>query len=129
MDRRSRRGWEPWHRRRWEPTEPLPVLDGLRTKSRRGQIGETWWSQRFLTVLEALVDQGRLARGRNYARRGQVVSLDVKPGHVTAQVQGTRPKPYTVRLAVRLLKGTEWRRAEEAIGSQAVFLARLLSGE
>ena len=32
----------------------------------------------------------RLQRGRTYARKGQVISLEVDPGSVTAQVQGSR---------------------------------------
>lgn len=57
------------------------------------------------------------------------MSLDIQPGEVAAVVQGSRPTPYAVRLTVKLLSDPEWARAEEAIASQAIFLARLLSGE
>ena len=39
-------------------------------------------------------------RGRRYARQRQVVSLDVSPGLLTAQVQGSRRTPYVVTLVV-----------------------------
>jgi uncharacterized Zn finger protein len=108
---------------------PRPVKDGLKAKSRRGAIGESWWSQRFIAVLERFGEGPRLARGRAYARRGQVLDLDVDPGSVTARVQGSRVRPYRVEIRLEPLSDDDWRRAEEAICGQAVFLARLLSGE
>jgi uncharacterized Zn finger protein len=111
------------------PAPPRPVKDGLKAKSRHGAIGETWWSQRFIAVLERFHEGPRLARGRAYARRGQVMDMDVGLGEVTARVQGSRPRPYHVRIGVKVLDDAAWGRVEEAMAGQAVFLARLLSGE
>ncbi len=47
-------------------------------------------------MLAALCDPPRFRRGRDYARQGAVVDLDVSPGRATAHVQGSRAKPYTV---------------------------------
>ncbi len=71
----------------------------------------------------------RLTRGRRYARAGQVLDLDVRPGEVTASVQGSRPKPYHVRVGTLTLSPKDWARAEEVMASRAVFLAKLLAGE
>lgn len=111
------------------PSAPRPVKDGLRAKSKRGAIGETWWSQRFIAVLERFHDGPRLVRGRAYARRGQVMDMDVGTGEITARVQGSRARPYRVRIGVKVLGDADWGRVEEAMASQAVFLARLLAGE
>jgi len=111
------------------PSIPRPVKDGLRAKSKRGAIGETWWSQRFIEVLEDFNEGPRLARGRAYARRGQVVEMDVEAGEVSARVQGSRVRPYSVSISVTVLGDADWARVEEAMASQAVFLARLLAGE
>ncbi len=70
------------------------LTGGIKARSKRGSIGEQWWSRRFIDVLESFGLQSRLSRGRNYARSGQVLSLDIGTGHVTAQVQGSRVKPY-----------------------------------
>lgn len=107
---------------------PRPA-DGIKATSRKGQIGETWWSRRFVEVLEGFGLASRLARGRTYARKGQVLELDVQPGTVRARVQGTRKRPYEVSISVRELSGREWGRVEDALASRAVFLARLLAGE
>src|SRR6202035_1768316 len=79
--------------------------------------GEQWWSRRFIGVLESLGMSGRLARGRNYARRGQVLGFELSTGYVTAQVQGSRPQPDRVRIQVLPLT------------AQALFRAKLLAGE
>src|SRR5215472_18182844 len=95
-----------WRRER--PSAPLPVESGLRARSRRGDIGETWWSRRFIAMLESFGFGSRLDRGRNYARRGQVLDLEVRKGVVEARVQGSRPRPYRVKLGVQTLEERDW---------------------
>jgi uncharacterized Zn finger protein len=118
--------WQDWGER---GGRPIPVEGGLVARSERGAIGATWWSRRFLAVLEALELGGRLTRGRAYARKGQVVSLDVAPGVVSATVQGSRPRPYQVSVGLAVLPGPAWRAVEEALGAQALHRAQLLAGE
>src|SRR5664280_3857005 len=77
----------------YEPSRPLPAEDGIQARSRRGAIGETWWSRRFIELLESFGVGSRLKRGRNYARAGQVTELEVEPGVVLAKVQGSRYSP------------------------------------
>jgi uncharacterized Zn finger protein len=115
--------------RDWEPSQPLPVERGIVARSKRGPIGETWWSQRFIELLESFGVGSRLARGRNYARRGQVVELEVEPGVVLAKVQGSRYTPYRVRIRTKALTEQQWRRVEKAMAARALPLAKLLAGE
>jgi uncharacterized Zn finger protein len=107
----------------------LPVEGGIAAHSKRGTIGDTWWSQRFIDLLESFGVGSRLQRGRNYARRGQVTELDVEPGVVLAKVQGSRYTPYRVRIRGKALSEQQWRRIEKAMGAQALPLAKLLAGE
>jgi len=115
--------------REFGPSRPLEVEGGIRARSRRGAIGEQWWSRRFIDVLESFGMAGRLARGRNYARRGQVLSFEISCGYVTAQVQGSRPKPYKVWIQVLPLTTAQWRKVEQALATRALFRAKLLAGE
>ena len=71
----------------------------------------------------------RLTRGKSYARKGQVISIDVEPGVVRARVQGSFPRPYDVSIKLSPLSSEEWEKAIAAMASKAVFSARLLSGE
>lgn len=124
---RSARGrsYDDWYA---PPSTPLPA-DGIRARSQRGDIGQTWWSKRFIGILESFDLGARLVRGRRYARAGQVLDLSVTPGEVTARVQGSRPKPYEVRIGMLTLSAKDWGRVEAVMASRAVFLAKLLARE
>src|SRR2546421_10806082 len=82
----------------WERHGPRLPSHGIKAHTRRGAFGKSWWASRWIAALEQLVNPGRLARGRSYARTGQVVSLDVGRDGVKAVVQGSRPEPYTVQI-------------------------------
>jgi uncharacterized Zn finger protein len=120
----TRGRWEDW-----PPARPIRVEGGIKARSKRGAIGEQWWSRRFIAVLESHGLSGRLARGRSYARAGQVLDFELTQGKVTAQVQGSRVRPYRVRIGVLPLTKAQWRRVQERLASQALFRAKLLAGE
>lgn len=119
---------------RWEgrfPPRSVPrrVTGGLRARSTRGAIGTAWWSKRFLAVLESFALGTRLTRGRAYARAGQVLSLQVGPGVVTASVQGSRDLPYQVTISLDPFPEPVWAGVEASLAEQAIYSARLLAGE
>jgi uncharacterized Zn finger protein len=113
----------------YEPARPIKVEGGIKTKSERGEIGSTWWSKRWIGVLESFSLGTRLTRGRSYARQGQVISIDIEPGIVKARVQGSRPKPYDINIRLKPLSDQDWDKVTEAMASQAIFAAKLLAGE
>ncbi|NUO81339.1 SWIM zinc finger family protein [candidate division KSB1 bacterium] len=114
-----------WYR----PARPKAVKDGIKTKNRGGSIGKTWWSKRWIGVLESFSMGARLGRGRSYARRGQVMAIDVQEGLITAKVQGSQRTPYKVKIALRPLSQKDWNKVTEAMAEQAIFVAKLLAGE
>ncbi len=115
----------------WYPKpKPRRPAAGIKARTGRGQqFGQTWWASRWIAALERLVDPGRLTRGRSYARSGQVLNLDIKPGRVDSRVQGSRPSPYKVHIQIAPLGDKEWNKVIEAMAGQAVFAAKLLAGE
>ena len=113
----------------WPPARPIRVDGGIKARSKRGAIGEQWWSRRFIGVLESYGMSGRLARGRSYARAGQVLDFELSQGKVTARVQGSRARPYQVRIGVLPLTTAQWRRVMQQLAGQALFRAKLLAGE
>jgi uncharacterized Zn finger protein len=119
---------EPW----WldaAATRPIRVTDGIQINSTRGSVARTWWSRRFLSVLEQIGVGGRMARGRAYARQGQIISLEVHAGGAVAKVQGSRPRPYAVRVGVPAFGKAEWAEVAEAMVTDASLTAALLAGE
>src|SRR5579859_993522 len=114
----------------WYPkAKPRRPANGIRAKTERGQFGKTWWAGRWIAALERLVDTGRLSRGRSYARSGQVLNLDIRPGRVDSRVQGSRPSPYEVHIQIEPLAEREWDQVIQAMAGQAIFAAKLLAGE
>jgi uncharacterized Zn finger protein len=113
----------------FEGGKPIEVDGGIAVRAKRGAIGSQWWSRRFVDILEQICDGGRLARGRTYARKGQVMSFSIGPGKVRARVQGSRTAPYDVTIAVDAYGDGDWARIEEALGSQALYRAALLAGD
>ena len=111
------------------PSRPRAVEGGLKARSTRGAIAQTWWSRRFIEVLEDIGMGSRLQRGRSYARKGQVISLDVDPGLVTAQVQGSRARPTGCASVSPPSTRAEWAQVEGALAENAWYAAELLSGE
>jgi uncharacterized Zn finger protein len=123
----------PRRRSGWDYSDygsgPRHVKDGLKAKSERGAIGESWWSKRWVEVLESFELGNRLTRGRSYARKGQVVSIDITPGRVRAKVQGSQPRPYSVSIKLEPLLPGEWEKVVVTMSRQAIFAAKLLAGE
>ena len=118
--------YDDWYYPRPQPRRPA---NGIKAQTQRGAFGKTWWAGRWIAALERLVDPARLTRGRSYARSGQVVSLDIGPDGVDARVQGSAPRPYHVTIHFTKLTDSAWDKVIDAMAAQAIYAARLLSGE
>jgi uncharacterized Zn finger protein len=114
---------------RFPATKRIQAEGGLATSRERGAMAETWWSKRFIIVLESFGLGGRMTRGRTYARAGQVLSLEVNEGLLVAQVQGSRRTPYAVTVRLATPTPTQWIKITDALKSRLGYAARLLDGE
>ncbi|HWI59558.1 MAG TPA: SWIM zinc finger family protein [Bacillota bacterium] len=119
--------WE--HYRFFEHSAPRAAKGGIKAQSKQGKFGANWWAQRWIQVLESFQIGARLQRGRSYARRGQVLNIDIQTGLIKAKVQGSRPKPYNVEIHVRTLSAKDTERLGQVLAQQALFAAKLLAGE
>jgi uncharacterized Zn finger protein len=109
-------------------SKPRAVDGGIKARSKRGAIAQTWWSGRFIGVLEGMGLGGRLERGRRYARTGQVIEMTVAAGLVSAHVQGSRRTPYRVRISITAYDKAQWAKLERTLADKAWYAAQLLSG-
>jgi uncharacterized Zn finger protein len=107
------------------PKKPPPE-GGIKLK----KSGTTWWGERWIAALTQVLsgDEGRLARGRTYARAGRVHDLVVENGQVRAHVTGTRADPYLITIKLNQLPPEAWHRAITRMAARAEFSAELLSG-
>jgi len=115
--------------RYYEPSRPIETEEGIKARSKRGSFAKNWWATRWIKALEQLVDPGRLRRGRTYARKGQVLSIEETKSGIQAKVQGSRKTPYKVKISIDTLSDEEWNRVIDALAEQAIFTAQLLAGE
>ena len=113
----------------YAPSKPIEVEGGIKAKSKRGSIGDTWWSKRWVSVLESFGWSNRLDRGRRYARKGQVLDFELSTGKVEATVQGSVRKPYFVTIEIKPITKGAWDHVIEEMSHKAIFAAKLLAGE
>ncbi len=113
----------------FKPSTPRTTIGGIKAQSKQGSFGRSWWAKRWIAVLDGFQIGARLARGRSYARRGQVLDIQVATGLITAKVQGSRPRPYAVEIKVKTLSNADGAKLGKALAKQALFAAKLLAGE
>ena len=119
-----------WYHYEYYPkSQARKAKGGIKAQSKRGQFGQSWWARRWIEVLESFNIGARLGRGRSYARQGQVLSIDIEKGLVTAKVQGSRRQPYKVAIKVKTLTAANWKKLSQSLSKQAIFAAKLLAGE
>ncbi|WP_371503160.1 SWIM zinc finger family protein [Kitasatospora sp. NBC_00374] len=101
---------------------PLPPARGRRA------FAESWWGNAWVEALEGpqRSPTGRLARGRTYARAGNVGEITVTPGRVSARVQGSRRTPYRTSMTIPQLTDRDWDLLLETAAGQAGHIAALL---
>src|SRR6266511_453513 len=113
----------------YKPKPRIKAKGGIKSQSKRGAFGESWWAKRWIAALESFNIGARLGRGRSYARSGQVLSIDIGKGVIKSKVQGSRPKPYDVTIKVKTLSDADWKNLAGSLSTQAIFAAKLLAGE
>jgi uncharacterized Zn finger protein len=113
----------------YPPSTPLPAKGGIRAHSRRGAFASNWWGRRWLETLESFQLHSRLARGRSYARRGQVTQLEIAKQKVAAAVQGSRPHPYNVTIQLNPIPTAQWRKVGGVLAENIAIAAKLIAGE
>ncbi|MAU01152.1 MAG: hypothetical protein CL608_28750 [Anaerolineaceae bacterium] len=111
----------------YKPT--IETDKGIKAKSKRGDFVKNWWATRWIAAMERVMDRGRLQRGRRYARKGQVLSLEEGKGRIMAKVQGSRRTPYKVTIELSPLSEKDWEKVLVALAERPYFVSQLLAGE
>ncbi|QRN79695.1 MAG: hypothetical protein JK586_15975 [Nocardiopsis sp. BM-2018] len=111
------------------PTRAIATDQGVASRSQSGAFVASWWAERWVAALERLITPLRLARGRAYARAGQVLSLAEQDDTVRAKVQGSRRTPYRVTIGLASLSDEAWERVFGELARRPDLAASLLAGE
>jgi uncharacterized Zn finger protein len=116
-------------RKRHALRTPLSVKGGIRAQNAHSGHLRVWWSRRWTEMLENFRLGARLGRGRSYAVSGQVSTLSIEAGCVSASVQGTSSEPYESVLHFQCVDGEAKARIVAALRARPVWVARLLVGD
>ncbi|NET25526.1 SWIM zinc finger family protein [Okeania sp. SIO1I7] len=99
------------------------------TNYNNSQSDKEWWTQQWIDLLNSYRFKKRLERARNYARQGNVLSLEFRDKEIISQVQGTAPEPYKQSLWLDTFSDEDWNYVIETMSQRAIFTAKLLAGE
>ncbi|MFJ8637176.1 SWF or SNF family helicase [Streptomyces sp. NPDC093568] len=93
-------------------------------------FARTWWGQAWLKALEeTALDSSQLKAGRRLARAGGVGAVSVRPGRITAVVQGRDHTAYRADVLLAELTADEWDRFLDMAVERAGHVAALLDRE
>ena len=93
-------------------------------------LARSWWGKAWNLNLESYADYGnRIARGKSYVRNNTVLDLKVSKGKVEAKVQGSRSKPYDVKIRIDTLSSEKWEQVTALCNHRIGSLEQLVEGK
>ncbi len=105
---------------------PIPN-DKMDYHMTRIRFGHTWWGKAWLNALKQIDYSNRLPRGMRYARNGSVIDVHIHQNRITASVQGTRRKPYTVTIILPKFTQQEKETLLHLVLSNSFYLSQLVA--
>lgn len=94
------------------------------------KLSNTWWGQAWNKNLESYADySNRIGRGKSYVRHGAILDLKIHPGKVTALVQGSRSKPYSLEIKIKAIQKAKWSKIKKACQGNLSSVSKLLEGK
>ena len=93
------------------------------------KFGKTWWGQEWLNALNNIDYSNRLPRGSAYAKKGAVLKLSMNGNKISANVAGSRPKPYQVDIILPPFFEPEMGSFIDAITTQPLIISKLFNRE
>jgi len=110
-------------------TKVRKAKDGITPTSSSSSFEQSWWSAKFLEVMDYFESDSRITNGKNYAKKGQVHDLQVSTGVIIAKVQCTKARPFSVKIEFKTFSNEEWYHLLYAMVGKASFAAGLILGK
>lgn len=95
----------------------------------RNEFGSNWWSKKWNSAISSFTMSSRIDRGREYARAGNVLSIEVLKGEIQAEVQGNSSEPYEINMEIDSFTKEQWEKIMKIMAQKAIFCAMILNGE
>lgn len=113
----------------FRPMTPRRVRNGLKLRAGDVETPRTWVAGRWLELLEQVIPTAARVMGLEYARNGQIISMQMSSGGVVGRVQGSMANPYEVRWRIPEFTDQQWRGVFDAMAGEAFYAAKLLARE
>lgn len=101
---------------------------GIALGAQRGAFGSAWWARRMVAAMEEMLDENRLRQGRKVARAGKVLSVEITPGLVRGDVQGSQIEPFRASFTMRALDRYDRAELVEQLRATPGSLSALATG-
>jgi len=112
------------------PDKPRRVRRGVKLSVKVDRLGSHRLSHQWLEHVRAAVsDQALFDEGVNYARLGQIIRLDIKPGLIESVVQGRCARAYRWSIALPLFDHEVCERIIASLAGEARLAHGLAEGE
>ena len=95
----------------------------------RKTYGNTWWGKQWLNALTSIDYSNRLPRGRTYANKGAARNIEISRNKITADVKGSRPRPYKIVVTIPPFSEKEKATIIEVVTNNPIYLSKLLNRE
>jgi uncharacterized Zn finger protein len=95
----------------------------------RKTYGNTWWGKQWLQTMDQIDEGNRLPRGKTYANKGLVKALEIQGNTITANVQGSDPRPYKIRIQIPVFDAATQEKLVHLVTDNPLFLSKLLNRE
>ncbi|KJS20119.1 MAG: SWIM zinc finger-containing protein [Clostridiaceae bacterium BRH_c20a] len=93
-------------------------------------LAKSWWGKAWNLNLESYADyRNRIARGKSYVRNNTVLDLKISKITVEAKVQGSRSKPYDVKIRIDALSSKKWEQVIALCNHRIDSLEQLIEGK
>ena len=89
------------------------------------QYGRTWWGKQWLGAFNGIDESNRLPRGRTYANTGRARDVEIKGSQITAKVQGSQRRPYSVTISLNGLTKAEKQTIRDIVVNSPAIMAQL----
>lgn len=94
------------------------------------KIANSWWGKSWNDNLESYSDySNRIGRGKSYVKNGMVLHLSITQCEIEAIVQGSRAKPYDIKVYIKPLKEEIWQSIVKDCQGKIESLQELIEGK
>jgi uncharacterized Zn finger protein len=108
---------------------PRRVRQGIKLAALEPLFVRTPFAKTWLNSIHERLGDEAMTAGLEYARAGQIVSIDLTPGSISARVQGSAAQPYQSVVGLPTLSPDQWFNVIALMEQEALYSAKLLANE